>query len=356
MGVPNFSDLDGTKFQDEMLRELPERYTFMDGLETVIEQNWMEHGAYRPHRFLPALNVSLQDQEGRVLHHGQIVSSFNLRTVAGDYNSEAGLDNTGFFYHAEGFNGPIKSGIDGIYGYDRTLDGVIVPCNATNAAVNDLVRADDVTIKRVLANGNVAANSDVGSTVALARPADMLPIGIIAHQTMRETHGANLSYRMETAAHSVMRYGVLKIPYVIADASRINAATTADTGYAAVYHRHQFLTIATTSLMKPEAKLRVDAHGKFILTSDTTTYPTTMGKVLSWTNDTNDDLRQIVDSYPEDGLNTPGTMTAGLDRRLFDFIKLIRTAQGQNTDIEVIKAQVDAGYYGYVKVMFNTTP
>jgi len=357
--MADYLDLNGSQFTEEMLRELPERYTFMDGLETVIEQNWMEYGAYRPHRFLPSYNVSLQDQEGRVIHHGQVVSSINIKEGDGDWEQAAGLDSSGWFYHGIGFNGSIAGNVADLYGYDRTIDGVLVPCNGTNAVISDHITAGDVEIKRVLSDGTLAVTANVNTKVAIQRAANMKPVGVITGPAMRETAGANIAYRMATAALSICKFGVLHIPYAITNAARINGVSkqpgTGDTGYTSVYNRHQFLTVTNAALMVPETPVRLDGNGHLILTADAATYPTQFGRIISWTNDTYQDLRSHVDTFPEGGLNVPGTMTGGLDRRLFDFVSLIRTAQGQTTEITDIVADVDAGYYGMIKIMFNTT-
>jgi len=351
-------DLNGESFQDEMLKELPSRYTFLDGMETVVEQNWLEYGAYRPHRFLPALFASLNDQEGYVFPHGTIIAAANLVDGAGNFASAAGIDSSGFQNMGTGFSGTIKDSVRGIYGYDRTLDGVIMPANASNAAINDYVSASDVDIKRMLSSGAVAASGDINVTVALQRAASMLPIGAIVHQTMRETAGTNMSYALSTQAYSVCRYGVLNVPYVVADSTRINAPSKqpsgGDAGYKAVYWRHQFVLVTDTALMQPEAKLRVDGNGKLILTADSSTYPATFGKIISWTNQTFPSLNAFVDGFP--GLNVPGTNTGGTTRRLFDFIQRILQAQGGAGSIADVIAELEAGHYGMVRIMFNLTP
>jgi hypothetical protein len=347
-------DLDGSRgnWEQEMIRELPDRYTFLDGLETVFEQNWFELGAYRPHRFAPTLYQTKDIQEGFVFHHGQVVSGINLKDGNSNWNSSAGIDTTGYFAHGVGFNGSLKDDVDSLYGYDRTLDGVLVPCNGTNASINDLVSASDVSIERVLANGNVAQSSDVGSTVAITRGASQAPLGVVS-QIMRETSGANLSYRLWTQAWSVVRYGILNIPYVLSNANTIANPVLSDSGYAAVHPKHQFMLVMDPALMKHEAAIRVDANGKLILTSDTTTYTQRFGKIMSWTNVTHPLIGQKVDGFP--GMESQGTTnTGGLTRRLFTFVRSIRAANGQTTAIKDIVADVDAGTYGMVKVIFNT--
>lgn len=305
---------------------------------------------------MPALSVSLNDQEGYVFPHGTVVSAVNLKTGAGAYNSSAGIDSTGYQAMGVGFSGTLKNSVQGVYGYDRTLDGIIEPCNGTNAAINDFITQNDVDIKRLKSNGAVASAADVESTVALTRSANQDPIGVIVHQVMRETRGSNMSYQLSSQAYSVSKYGVLNIPYVIASASRINTTDKqpgGDVGYRSVYKRHQFLTVFDSSLMAPEATVRVDGNGKLVLTSNTTQFPKKFGKIISWTNDLFPELNAFVDGFPD--LNVPGTNTGGLTRRLFDFIKLIRQAQGQSVLPADIIADVDAGYYGMVKVLFNLT-
>lgn len=349
----DFLDLNGTGYQDEMLRELPERYTFLDGMETVVEQSWQMYGAFRPHRFLPSLYVSLQDQEGYVIPHGTIVSGYGLRTGAGVWNSNAGLDTSGDFYVGLGFNGGIKANANDIYGYDRTLDGVIVPTNGRTSSVADLYTTHDVTIKRIKASGAIVTAADANTNTALTRPASMLPIGIVVAQTMRETQGANLSYRLNTAAYSVLRKGVIKIPYVIQGSGRIATIAKGDAGYDSVYWRHQFLVIESAAAVGHEVKVYVDGNGKLALPSNASTYGATFGKIVSWTNDVFDPLRARVDAMP--GFAVPGTTTGGLDRRLFDFIKRIREANGQTATPAECVQDVDDGYYGMIKIMFDTT-
>jgi hypothetical protein len=351
-------DLNGEQFQDEMLKELPARYTYLDGLETVIEQNWMEYGAYRPHRYLPALSISLNDQEGYVMPHGTILASVNLKDGYGQWESQAGIDTTGFQNMGIGFSGTLKNSIQGIYGYDRTLDGIVQPCNGTNAAITDYVSSGDVDIKRMLSTGVIAKTADINVTGAVTRPANQRPLGVIVHQVMRETSGTNMSYALSTAAYSVCRYGVLNIPYVLKDSLRINAPSkqpgSGDAGYTAVYWRHQFLLVTTPTLLGPEEVVRVDGNGKLILTTDSTTYPRQFGKIISWTNETFPALNAFVDGFPD--LNVPGTNTGGLSRRLFDFVKRIREANGQTTTIADCVKAVEDGMYGMVKIMFNLAP
>lgn len=357
MTTGDYLDLNGTAFQEEQLRELKDgRYTYLDGLETVLEQNWMEYGAYRPHRFLPAQYVTLQDQEGYTIPHGAIVAAENIRSAGGGYNASAGLGGTGQFAHALNLSSnPMYASADHpIYGYDRTLDGVLVPCNGSTAAIDDYVTTADVTIERMLSSGAVAVSGDVNTTVALQRAASQTPIGVVSGQLMRETAGANMTYRLNTYAYSVCRKGVLHIPYVLKDAARINTPNGApggDAGYRAVVGKHQFMLIDDMSLMKSEATPRVDGYGKLILTASGT-YPTKFGRIISWTNKVNTDLMSKVDGMP--GFQFPGVNTGGLTRRLFDFIYQIRKARSQGVTINEIVADVNNGAYGMVKVLFDT--
>lgn len=350
----DYLDLNGSNYQDEMLRELPSRYTFLDGMETVVEQSWMMYGAFRPHRFLPALYVSLQDQEGYVIPHGNIVSAYGIRTGAGVWNQNIGVDETGDFYVGLGFKGPMKANVNDLYGYDRTIDGVIVPTNGTNAPVNDLYTKWDVEINRIKSSGSIVTDVDINTNTALVRPAAMKPIGVVVAQTMRETHGSNLSYALNTAAYSVLRKGVIKIPYVVQGANRIVNPIKSDAGYNSVYWRHQFLTIEDPATVGHEVQVYVDGNGKMTLpTTPGAAHTASFGKIVSWTNDVYDPLRARVDGMP--GYDVPGTNTGGLDRRLFDFVKRIRAANGQTVAINDIVQAVDDGHYGQIKIMFDTT-
>lgn len=350
-------DLNGSSYQKEAIRELGGQYLKMDGLETVFEQEWTVFGAYRPHRFLPALYVSLQDQEGYVIPHGTVVSSENIKApVAGNfnaYNTEAGLTVGGQFFHGLDNQGtPMQQNVRELYGYDTTLDGVIVPTNGSLAAVNDPYTMYDLIISRNRLDGQLVSQADVtgGATAITRNPG--IPIGVMHHQVMRETQGVNMQYRLYTAAISACTYGVLNIPYIMADATTIANPVITDVGYNAVYWRHQFLFVQDMTKLQPSFRPSVDAYGKLILPTTPANFPQQFGKIISWTNETFPDLMSRVQGYP--GLDVPGTNTGGMTRRLFDLIKRIRTAHGLPVKISDIVADLNSGKYGMIKVLFNT--
>lgn len=353
-------DFNGTKFQEELLADLEGfPWVFLDGLETVIEQNYKTHGAFRPHRFLPSLVQSKQNLEGYVIPHGTIISLETLRNPDGSWNANAGIDATGKQAQAVGVAGNIQLDVNSIYGYDRTLDGIVVPTNGTTNPINDLNTSVDVAVKTLRSTGGYVQQADVNTRVALTRRPGNIPMGIMYHQIMRETAGNHMSYRQETAAWSAMRYGILHIPYVIAGATTIATpdklgSAVPDVGYSSVYWKHQFLLVEDPAIMRTERFLSVDGNGKFILPSaaNAANYPFQFGRLLTWTTELFPLLTAEVDGYP--GLNVPGTNTGGATRRMFDFVASILTAHGQPAAIKDVTAELKTGKYGMCKVLINT--
>jgi hypothetical protein len=357
----NFMDLDGSNgsYQNEQLREAPAHFSYLDGMESVFEQNWGQYGAFRPHRYLPVRYIGKQDYEGYVMHHGQIVSMINQKTGAGGWNSEAGITTNGTkgeFKTGPGLNGaPLTHDIRGPYGYDRTLDGVLIPTNGTTSAVVDTVTAADFQLKSVLPTGLPVNQSDVNTTPMITR-ASLPPIGVVP-QILRETEGQNLSYRPKIEAISPIVKGVLHIPYIIMGANRVNAPNYTDVGYAAIADRHQFMLVADANRLKPLFQPFVDGYGHLIIPTqaDETNYAHRFGYIFSFTNDVFNPLMAYNDAFPL--VQSQGTTTTGgLTMRLFKLIESIRLARGQTAKISDIVGDVQSGYYGMVKIPFSTLP
>lgn len=357
----NFMDLDGAggSYENEQLREAPDHFTTHDGLESVFEQNWGQYGAFRPHRYLPIRYVGKQDYEGYVIHHGQIVSMLNQKNGAGTWNASAGITTNGTkgeFKTGPGLNGsPLTHDIRGPYGYDRTLDGVLVPTNGTALPVVDTATAFDLQLKAVLPTGVRVASGDVNTTTMVTR-ASLPPLGVVP-QILRETEGQNLSYRPKIEAISPIVKGVLHIPYIIMGAGRIQAADYTDAAYAAIADRHQFLLVATAADLVPFVQPYVDGYGHLIIpaAADLSDYSHQFGRVFSFTNDVFNPLMAYNDAFPL--TKSQGTSTTGgLTMRLYRLIESIRLANSQTATISDIVGDVQAGHYGMVKIPFHTLP
>lgn len=344
----------GAAFHNKLPMKQISRLNQLDSIEDIHRYR-IEYtlGTYYPVRCTPSISIDIDSEIPIVMSAGDIVAIKEIKPkyAYSSADNECGILQSGDV--AVSLNvataAVMKKDIDFLY--PRDMSGFIVKANGGYQAT-DTYSANDVTYGVLTVSGSVPT---AGVTTYI-RSANK-PAGIMGSKVKADFKHRYLNYDTKTSGYSIIPAGVLTLPVITISGSGGTLATVIANVKAAVDAKHQYILLSGTSdtdatilgYSAAGTKLMSSLNGKFIK-YDNSDADQVFGKILEKRVRIPYDMSVYDESFP--GSQIKGTDTAGLSKRLYDFMYDSLVAAGQ-TGSALAKETLKTYFYSTLTVGTN---
>lgn len=312
----------GAGFHNKLPMKSIDRLKELDSIEDIHRYKIdLGYGVYYPLRHAPGKDHIVDSEMPVIMPAGSIVSiiPINAKAAYTEDDAETGILEDGEMYISIDATGTkVKKPIDFLYGGD--VAGFITLANGGNEAT-DSYSDTDGEYGILTMSGDVADSDDT-----FVRPANK-PVGITASKVLADLKYRYLNYEVDQKGYVILPAGVITLPVAIVfgsgDRDSVLTAIEKAVGGKHVYvHVDAETEAAARALIGQSALLMPDKNGKFTQ-YDEVDSAQIFGKVLEHRVRIPYDTTPYEDSFP--GSQIPGMDTAGLPKRLFNFLDSIMT-------------------------------